>query len=107
MKITTEQLKKCVITTSKSFIDWLLSLSDKTLNLCSIAILHLVFLPQYVAYLNGLIDKLPNLDTYIILLIALGLMMLRAIIKKDMIAILIHSVGFISQILIMSFILLK
>ena len=86
---------------------FLMNLSDRTLELSIIAILNVVFLPNYMAYLNRLTDKLPNLDTYILVLLVLAIMNLRAIIKKDSTAILIHMIGFISQLVIFTFIVLK
>ena len=86
---------------------FLMSLSDRTLELSVIAILNVVFLPNYMAYLNRLTDKLPNLDTYILVLLVLAIMNLRSIIKKDSAAILIHMIGFISQLVIFTFIVLK
>lgn len=88
-------------------VSWIKSLSERTLSLLAIAILHLTFLPGLVAYLNGITDKLPSIDTYIIVLAALGIMNLRAIIKKDSIASLIHLAGFISQITVIAFVLMK
>lgn len=86
---------------------WAKGLSERTLQLSAIAILHVTFLPGLVAYLNGITDKTPSLDAYIIVLAALGIMNLRAIIKKDSPALLIHLAGFISQLVVVAFVLLK
>lgn len=88
-------------------INWVNSLSERTLSLSAIAILHVAFVPSLLAYLNALTDKLPNLDTFALILLALAIMCLRAIIKKDIIAILVHMMGFIGQTALFAFILLK
>lgn len=87
--------------------NWLQGFSEVTLSLSAITVLHIVFLPNLVAYLNGLTDKLPNLDTYLLLLLALAIMNLRAIIKKDSIATIVHAAGFISQLVVLAVVLLK
>ena len=88
-------------------IKWGKNLSERTLQLSAIAILHVTFLPGLVAYLNGITDKTPSLDAYIIVLAALGIMNLRAIINKDSAAMIIHLIGFISQLIVVAFVLLK
>lgn len=96
---------------ANEFVDevtkWVKGLSERTLQLSAIAILHVTFLPGLVAYLNGITDKTPSLDAYIIVLAALGIMNLRAIIKKDSGALLIHLAGFLSQLVVVAFVLLK
>lgn len=86
---------------------WVNTLSERTLHLSSIAILHVIFLPNALAYLNGLTDKLPNLDAYLLLVAALVIMNLRSIVKNDKIAALVHMVGFVSQLSMLALILLK
>lgn len=86
---------------------WGKNLSERTLSLAAIAILYLTFLPDLVAYLNRLTDQLPSLNSYLIVMAALVVMNLRAIFKRDSISCLVHLIGFMSQIGVISFILLK
>lgn len=88
-------------------LTWFKGLSERTLQLSAIAILHVTFLPGLVAYLNGITDKTPSLDSYIIVLSALVIMNLRSILNKDSVSCLIHLAGFTSQIVVAAFVLLK
>lgn len=88
-------------------LHWFNTLSERTLSLASIATLHVIFLPNALAYLNGLTEKLPNLDAYLLLIIALVIMNVRSIIKNDKIAALVHTAGFVSQLAMLALILLK
>lgn len=87
--------------------NWMNSLSERTLTLSSIAILHCMFLPNALAYLNGITQTLPNLDAYLLSVLALGIMNLRSIIKNDKVATLIHMLGFIGQLSVLAIILMK
>lgn len=90
-----------------NLVIWLSTLSERTLALSSIAILHVVFLPNALAFLNGLTDRLPNLDAYLLVVLALVIMNLRSIMKNDKVASLIHLVGFVGQLTILALILMK
>lgn len=86
---------------------WLSTLSERTLTLSSIAILHVVFLPNALAFLNGLTDRLPNLDAYLLVVLALVITNLRSIMKNDKVASLIHLAGFVGQLTVLALILMK
>ena len=86
---------------------WMQTLSERTLTLLSISILHMAFLPNMLAYANAVTEKLPNLDSFLLILGALFIMMVRSIIKKDMLVVFIHSIGFVAQCVLFAFILLK
>jgi hypothetical protein len=104
---TKEQFNENLSAWGKSFSTWLYSLSERTLTITSIVILHSVFIPSIYAYMNALTDQLPSLDTYILVVSALVIMNLRAIIKKDSVATLIHMVGFVVQLVILAIVLMK
>ena len=87
--------------------EWISTLSERTLTLSSIAILHVVFLPNALAYLNGITDRLPNLDAYLLVVLALIIINLRSIMKNDKVASLIHLAGFVSQLTVLALILMK
>ncbi len=86
---------------------WVNTLSERTLTLTSIAILHSVFIPNILAFLNHISDKLPNLDSYLLVVVALFIMMLRAVVKNDKVATLVHMIGFASQLVLLALVLLK
>lgn len=86
---------------------WILSFSSRSLELTSIVLLHIMFIPATLAYLNGLTDQLPGLDTYLLALAALLVMLVRGIINNDRVANLLHAFGFVSQLTVVAMILLK
>lgn len=91
----------------ESLSKWLFSISERSLLMLAITGMHMVFVPQMYAYLNNLTETLPSLDSYLVVLFATICMNLRAILKKDQAAQLIHMVGFVGQLLIGMLILLK
>lgn len=91
----------------ESLSKWMFSISERTLLMFAIAAMHMVFVPQMWAYLNNLTETLPSLDSYLVVLFATICMNLRAILKKDQAAQLIHMAGFVGQLVIGMLILLK
>jgi len=85
----------------------LTSLSERTLSLMSIAILHAAFIPTMYAYISGVTEHLPNVDIYLFVLLSLSIMTLRSIIMKDLVSVLIHFVGFVSQLTLAALIIFK
>jgi len=88
-------------------MNWINTLSERTLTLSAIAVLHCVFVPNMLAFLNHITDKLPSLDSYLLVATALFIMMLRSVVKSDKMAIVIHMVGFVSQLSLLALVLLK
>lgn len=86
---------------------WVFSLSERSLSVVSIVVLHSVFIPQIWAYNNALTDKLPNFDAYFLVLFSLLCMNMRAIIKKDSILCAVHMIGFCVQLTLIAFTFLK
>lgn len=88
-------------------INWAFSLSSRSLELTAIVVLHCMFLPATMAYLNAITDQLPSLDTYLLALGGLLVLFLRAIINNDRVANLIHMSGLAAQLVVIAMILLK
>lgn len=86
---------------------WLTGLSERTLGLMAIAILHAAFIPTMFAYINGVTEHLPNVDIYLLVLSSLAILALRAIIKKDLVSVFIHNVGFVVQLGLAALIIFK
>ena len=86
---------------------WVYSISERTLTIVSIIVLHSVFIPQIFAYHKGMTDKLPNFDAYILVIIALVLLNLRAIIKKDSVVCGVHMFGFVVNLSLIALTFLK
>ena len=90
-----------------SIIEYVNTISERTLSVSAIAILHCIFLPSILAYLNAVSDKLPSLDSVLLVLIALTIMTLHAILKNDRLLVLIHLIGFISNSVILSMVIFR
>ena len=86
---------------------YITTLSQQTLNIASVVVLHSVFVPSVIAYNTGLTERLPSLDSVILVLIALTIMACNSLIKKDMLAITTHLFGFIGQCVLLSFVVFK
>lgn len=102
-----EVMQRFVSDLFENFGKWLYSLSDRTLTLSSIVVLHSVFVMQMYAYLTRISDRLPSLDTYLMVVFALVILNLRAILNKDQLASMIHMLGFVSQLALMTWVVLK
>jgi hypothetical protein len=92
---------------SNSIIQYVNTLSERTLSIIPIVILYCIFIPSYLANLNLLSDKLPSLDSVLLVSIALFIMTLHAILKNDRLLILIHVIGFVINSIILSMIILR
>ena len=90
-----------------SLVKWAFSFSSRSLELTAIVVLHCMFLPATMAYLNALTDQLPSLDVFLLALGGLVILNLRAIINQDRVASLLHLTGFIGQLVVVAMILLK
>lgn len=91
----------------KSIIEYVNTISERTLSVSAIAILHCIFLPTILANLKGLSDKLPSLDSVLLVLIALSIMTLHAILKNDRLLVLVHMIGFITNSVILSMVIFR
>lgn len=87
--------------------NWVSSLSERTLALSGITILHCAFITNLLAVMNNLTDKTPGLDAYLLVSLALFIMCLRSILTNDKISTLIHVVGFCSQLTVLALIILR
>ncbi len=90
-----------------SIIQYVNTISERTLSVSAIAILHCIFIPSLLANLNALSDKLPSLDSVLLVLIALTIMTLHAILKSDRLLIVLHIMGFVINSAILSMIILR
>lgn len=88
-------------------VNYIKTLSQQTLNIASVVVLHSVFIPSVIAYNTGLTERLPSLDSVILVFIALTIMACNSLVKKDMLAITTHLFGFIGQCVLLSFVIFK
>jgi hypothetical protein len=91
----------------KFFEEHLLKISAETLEWLSIIVIHCATVPTLLAMMTGLSDRAPSLDIVMFVWGALLLMFIRAIILKNSLNIITNGFGFISQAVIMAFILFR
>lgn len=90
-----------------SIIEYTNTISERALSVSAIAILHCIFLPSILAYLNAMSDKLPSLDSVLLVLFALTIMTFHAILKNDRLLVLVHLIGFITNSVILSMVIFR
>jgi hypothetical protein len=90
-----------------AFVDYVRTISNNTLNIASVVVLHCVFVPATIAYLTGITERLPSIDSVLLVLLALTIMAANALVKNDRLAILTHMLGFISNSVLLSMVIFK
>ena len=90
-----------------SIVQYATTISERTLSIIPIVILYCIFVPSYLANLNALSDKLPSLDSVLLVLVALTIMTLHAILKNDRLLLVLHVIGFVVNSTILSMIVLR
>lgn len=83
------------------------TISERTLTISTIVILHSIFLPSTIAYLTALTERTPSIDSVLLVLLALSIMAINAIIKKDMLAICVHMLGFLGNTVLLALVVFK
>lgn len=100
-------ISKSVNAFGVSLVDYTKKLSQQTLNISSIVVLHSIFVPQIFAYLMNLTEKTPSIDSVLLVLLALTIMAMNSMIRRDMMAIFVHLIGFITNVVLLSFVVFK
>jgi len=90
-----------------SIVQYVSTISERTLSVIPIVILYCIFIPSYLANLQALSDKLPSLDSVLLVMIALTIMTLHAILKNDRMLLVLHVFGFVVNSTILSMIVLR
>lgn len=78
-----------------------------TLSWMTAIVLHCATLPNLLAIISGLSDKLPDLEIVLFIWSALTLLFARAIILRDRLNIITIGAGFIAQAVLMALIMFK
>lgn len=78
-----------------------------TLSWMTALVLHCATLPNLIAIISGLNDKLPDLEIVLFIWSALTLLFARAIILRDRLNIITIGAGFIMQAVLMALIMFK
>ena len=82
-------------------------ISADTLGWLAAIVIHCATIPTLLALMTGLSDRTPTLDVVLFAWAGLVLLFARAIILKNSLNIITNGAGFITQAVIMAFILFK
>jgi hypothetical protein len=91
----------------KFFKEHLPKISADSMEWLAIIVMHCATIPTMMALMAGLTDRMPSLDMVLFIWAALLLMFVRAILLKNSFNIISNGLGFVSQAVVMAFILFK
>lgn len=91
----------------KDFTEKITKLSSDTIHWMAVLCLHAATAPSLFSLMFGLTDNTPPIDMVIIIWAALGLLFMKAIIKKDRLNLITIGVGFMAQAIVMALIFFK
>lgn len=104
MKFDINAVKEFV---SDFFMEHFKNISADTLEWLSIIVVHCATVPTLLALMTGLSDRTPPLDVVLFAWAGLVLLFGRAILLRNSLNIITNGIGFITQAVIMAFILFK
>ena len=102
-----DSINKTLSYVGNVIVQYVSTISERTLSIIPIVILYCIFIPSYLANLNALSDKLPSLESVLLVLIALTIMTLHSILKNDRLLLVLHVIGFAVNSAILSMIVLR
>lgn len=91
----------------KDFTEKITKLSSDTIHWMAVLCLHAATAPNLFGLMFGMTDNTPPIDMVIIIWAALGLLFMKAIIKKDRLNLITIGVGFMAQAIVMALIFFK
>lgn len=92
---------------TKDFKEKITKMSSDTIHWMSVLCLHAATAPALFGLMFGLTDNPPPIDMVIIVWAALGLLFIKAIIKKDRLNLITIGLGFMVQAIVMALIFFK
>lgn len=92
---------------TKDFKDKITKLSTDTIHWMAVLCLHAATAPNLFGLMFGMTDNTPPIDMVIIIWAALGLLFMKAIIKKDRLNLITIGIGFMAQAIVMALIFFK
>lgn len=87
--------------------DKLTHLSAETVGWIAVIIIHAATIPNFIAVMNGLTEKMPQIDILLMMWTGLALLFFKAVISKDMLNIVTIGLGFIVQAAMLALIFIK
>lgn len=78
-------------------LDQIKRISTDTMNWVAIVAFHMATIPTLLSVVSGVNDRVPTSDVAMFVYLGLLILLVRSIVKKDMICILINGLGFFIQ----------
>jgi hypothetical protein len=104
MKFSIDTIKASV---QQFFVDHFYKISADSLEWLAVVVIHCATIPTLLALMTGLSDHTPPLDVVLFAWGGLVLLFARAILLKNSLNIITNGAGFITQAVIMAFILFR
>jgi len=94
-------------TNARSWVNSIGQIGINTLTWLSILVGHSVFIPSCLALLTEMTDKTPSIDIIILVQVGLLLSFFRSVASKDMVAIVLHALGWFTQAMLLALVVFK
>jgi hypothetical protein len=107
MQVTKNKLQNLKLSVNKFFMETFTRASSNALGAFSIIMLHLATIPSMLAVLLAYSDHMPNLELVVFIWAALAALFFKSLLEKNFFYIMLISLGFLAQTVIMSLILFK
>lgn len=78
-------------------LEQLKKISTDTLNWVAIVAFHMATIPTLLSVVSGINDRVPTSDVAMFVYLGLLIILVRSVLKKDMVCILINGIGFFIQ----------
>lgn len=82
-------------------------LSSETVGWMAVVIIHAATIPNFLAVMQGITDRLPQIDMLLMIWLGLALFFVKAIISRDMLNIITIGLGFVIQAVMLSLIFIR
>lgn len=82
-------------------------ISGETIGWIGVMIIHAATIPNFVAVMDGLTDKMPQIDFLLMMWLGLTLFFIKSVIYKDILNILTIGLGFALQATMLALIFVK
>lgn len=97
-----------MLNTLKTFFKEKLShMSAETVGWVAVMIIHAATIPNFLAVMQGVTEKLPQVDILLMVWTGLALFFVKAVIAKDMLNIITIGFGFVIQAAMLALIFIK
>lgn len=82
-------------------------MSSETIGWIAVMIIQSATIPTFVAVMQGVTDRLPQIDIMLTVWLGLALFFIKAVISKDFLNIITIGLGFFAQLILLAMIFVK